>query len=171
MNMINGHSISALFFKSVFKPGFRLLSVVFIVIGLLLLVGPGHADLYYWVDEQGRKHFSDQPHPVAKTLEITPPPVQPDAAQDQAAREKIAELAKQQRTRQQAEIKQRRRTSALQRAAKAKRAKICDQARLKLEKLEAKWRRQRLQGYKPPQRSRYRARKEILAIDIKHYCR
>ena len=72
---------------------------------------------------------------------------------------------------QQAEIKQRRRALAAQQTAKAQRTKKCDQARLKLEKLEAKWRQQRLQGYKPPQRSRYRTRKEILRIDIKHYCR
>ena len=44
-------------------------SLTIILAGLWLSVALAHADIYYRVDDQGRKHFSDQLHPQAEEVE------------------------------------------------------------------------------------------------------
>lgn len=41
-----------------------------IVLSLMMVIGISHADIYQWVDSQGKVHFSDTPHPGAKKLNI-----------------------------------------------------------------------------------------------------
>lgn len=45
----------------------RLLSIV----AVLAMTAPVHADIYKWVDENGKVHYSDQPPPAAKPAEIS----------------------------------------------------------------------------------------------------
>ena len=43
---------------------------------LLLGMATAHAELYYWTDAHGKKHYSDTPptHTDAETIDVTPPP-------------------------------------------------------------------------------------------------
>ena len=75
--------------KWIATPAFPALSLV--ALGLLALAVPASADLYKWVDAEGKVHYSDQPPPPnakpqkAPAAPRTPAPAAAPAAEGKAA--------------------------------------------------------------------------------------
>lgn len=68
-----------------------------IILALLLAAGPAGAQLYRWVDKDGKVHYGNTPPPGAKTSTITAPPPgspPPAAASKDAKDSKDAKAAK-----------------------------------------------------------------------------
>lgn len=50
-----------------------------LVLLLALLAGPAQAEIYRWVDEQGRTHFSQRPQPGSERVVVKPQVIERDA--------------------------------------------------------------------------------------------
>jgi len=102
---------------------------------LLLLVAPASAEMYRWVDAQGKVHYSDQP-PVeksksSKTLNIPNQPAAPAAESPKNWQEKELDYKKRQAAAAESETKKKKEADE----AKAK-IENCDKAKKALKTLE-----------------------------------
>jgi hypothetical protein len=112
----------------------RIIAAGALAAGCAALAGPASATLYKWTDANGRVVYSDQPPPAnVKTetvLGAPPPPSNPNAVKDMAARE--VDFKKRQ-----ADAAEKDKKAEAQRAENAKRAEECGRAREQLRQLAA----------------------------------
>jgi len=103
------------------------------VLACALLAMPAAAALYKWTDANGHVVYSDQPPPgdvKAETLKAPPPPANPNAVKDMAAKD--LELKKKR-----AEAADKDKKAETQRADANKRAEQCQRAQLQVRQLSA----------------------------------
>lgn len=102
---------------------------------LSLAAAPAGAEMYRWIDEQGKVQYSDQPPPAkAKSgtkLNISNQPAAPAATAEKSAKDKELEFRKRQTDAADADAKQKKAEEE-----KQTRAANCDSARKNLRSLE-----------------------------------
>ena len=113
-----------------------------LVLALALCAAPAAAQLYKWVDKDGKVRYGDTPPPGAKTNTVRPPAepaagAAPAAAKDakkgpQTAAEREMDFRKRQ-----AEARKAEEAAAREKEDKAKQAENCDRAREYLRTLES----------------------------------
>ena len=83
-------------------------SLLWLVPALLLSV-PVHADIYRWVDDQGRVHFGERPQQGAERIEVNPQVIERDASvrQSEEAMRRLMEVRREERSAEQAAQAQR----------------------------------------------------------------
>lgn len=64
-----------------------------ILFGVLLIAGPGDAEMYHWVDENGVNHYANTPPPQGVTAKSSWAEISYDAAADRAQQEKNKQAA------------------------------------------------------------------------------
>jgi Domain of unknown function (DUF4124) len=99
------------------------------VLLLIISSSPSHADIYKWIDENGKVHFSDAPHEEAKaeTIEVEPA-VKIGTVKPQSA----DHLFQQDFSKSQQKQQQRENKAEQRRKKKAKLRKACDDAKADL---------------------------------------
>ncbi|PKM31653.1 MAG: DUF4124 domain-containing protein [Gammaproteobacteria bacterium HGW-Gammaproteobacteria-11] len=75
----------------------------------LLLSVPVHAEIYRWVDDQGRVHFGERPQQGAERIEVNPQVIERDASvrQSEEAMRRLMEVRREERSAEQAAQAQR----------------------------------------------------------------
>lgn len=105
------------------------------LVSLSLMVAPVSAQMYRWVDEQGKVHYTDQPPPEkaksGKKLDIPNQPASPAADATKTSKDKELEFRKRQTDAATADEKQKKADEEKQAAAAN-----CDSARKNLRSLE-----------------------------------
>ena len=137
----------------------------------MLVAPPTVAEVYRWVDESGKIHFSDQAPAEDEKVERVeidqPQRISTDS--DEQINSKIAAVDRMARDRRHSESQQR---WQHQRAKNTKKRnqKTCQYYRDKLANLEYRWKLQRKNGYRQWQKDRYLGSRDRYQRDIKRHC-
>ncbi len=102
-----------------------------VVTVLALTASTEAADVYRWVDENGRVHYSDQPHHGGeKPVRVAPAtPRDPDLAERQQRQQRLLQIYAEDREREEAAKRK-------QQAERLERERRCRQARYKVARIE-----------------------------------
>jgi hypothetical protein len=100
-----------------------------IILALIGVFRPGYAEIYKWVDEQGRVHYGDKPHAQAETIRVEgqgePAKAPPDDTARREHQQRVLKSMQMERERKQALRRQ-------ARAAEEEAEQRCAEARQKL---------------------------------------
>ena len=126
------------------------------------------AEVYRWVDENGKVHFSDKPKQGAETVEVDGPQKQSDSVSDQERLKKNAEWFAEQQQRREQELQQRKQQQA--KSNSTKKVSACKGYRNKLADKQNELEVRKRAGLRVATENQLKAQIEVLERKIEREC-